>query len=388
MSQRLFLEDPVDQGCPETTPHVPADDSRSDSPGHASTDAEVQILVARQRVPEINDSQPQSRPVRRKRPRPADIDARKRWKRHEVVELMKMYLDQHRVERLLLNKKTEMMRVHIRVEAIWIQVHPADRDIVSPTKLETKFNRELKRFRQWNSLAHKSGADYDLPAGRVKTSEEQESREKLADPTCAWVYNEGIGDVELYQELFSTEHPIGQYVRRPGDGSDVEFDPSEGHNSDGGVEEVFQISQDDNLDVLVSDNALSVPATPGSQNITPARLTPSVASSRTDDSSFLRPSKRGKVMTTAEGTVYLGQSIQQAANRLGRPEGSEDVERATKDVEALYGDALDDQQLFDVICKLGEKQGGQLRAVIWNSIARKGIKDRFINNLLGEEVIR
>ena len=106
---------------------VPAADNPSDSAAQAAdaaqpsqaADEASRSLPSRPRVSATDEArEPEDAaadrpaPTSRKRARATDVDPWKTWKKGEVLELMGLYLDQHRVERLLVTKKAAMLKVH------------------------------------------------------------------------------------------------------------------------------------------------------------------------------------------------------------------------------------------------------------------------------------
>ena len=308
-----------------------------------------------------------------------------------------------------------MMAIHNAMVPVWIRHNPSDAGLVDATKLRTKLTNERQKFKLWKDISSLSGATIEYPSGRVQVAPEQEARLRRENPKCGWIFEKGLLDVDLYLNLFTKDHASGLYIWQPGEtirgsdlppmasdsdddepGSDVLRDDNE-MDSGTRLEDAEESAEESRLSrrriatpsarASASSRIPSV-ATSDGESLRPSRASSRIPNVATSDGESLRPSRRsGKPLTSAEGSVYLGDSLQKAADRLAqgvRPEGSSDIEKALADLERLYKEELSEEDRFRLSCKLSETHGGRLQAVLWNSMPTKALKDIFKARLLAE----
>jgi hypothetical protein len=290
------------------------------------------------------------------------------------------------------NKKW-MKPVYIRLKEKMRALYPGFD--FNPSNCKSKYSNERRRYRTFQAAIQLSGTTYDDETGLVMMSDVNKEKMRADYSPCEWLWtpNKSLGHVPTYEECFETDVATGLNVRRV----------NEGHTDSEVPDEVGDEDLEDNLDEhdgepeqpafnnrtgrLISGSRTghssrsrtratsSRPHTPGAQVI--------ISSDEDDGTQLIRPPKK-KVLSNAEGSAYLGLSIQRAAaivTRTRRP-GDADVERAIRDVQKRFSDKLSEEEMYRVMEQLGSEGRGVSLSVRWNATCTDSLKERFIADLL------
>ena len=312
---------------------------------------------------------------------------------------MQLHADKNAEARLLLDKVTEMMKVHMAIAPMLQAKYPRFLSWPLPSlvnSIKTKFNSERKNYRVWKTITAKSGVTFDHATGLVFCDDEWKTEcIRIHGRGIAFLFTKGFVDLAIYEAIFEAELGTGQDIQRP----DALYTAFAGTREEGGRalvtslpsgEDLLPISDDDDGNgeeegreeagrdedgreeegrdeegreegregrgrersrrqsvrsrTVVGSTPTSAPSQPSS--VAPSQRS-SVAIEISDDEESvsnrrlpLIKTRTGKPPTAVDSMFDLGRSLKAAAKTLAATQqqvGAADVERAIRDIEKVFG---------------------------------------------------
>ncbi|KAL2125791.1 hypothetical protein VTI74DRAFT_2738 [Chaetomium olivicolor] len=253
--------------------------------------------------------------------------------------------------------------------------------------ISSKYDNERRRFQQWKMLVDGySGVTYNyetgLPYMSDSTWELFVKRHNTNSKSVVWLRTVPLGDVEIYRSVFFRERASGRYIAEIDDAIDTQSTTVvDLESDDSGRDDPIQLDPESDSDI--EDSAVQTPV-PSKRRLTAMQRrrietdpdqTPASDSSATINIPAHKMSHNKRIQE--RDSTILANSFLETAMVLAAPRlpSADDVALAVEDIQKLFADVVDDDELLNCIEYL---QGNPMRAVIWNKLGLS-LKKKYID---------